>query len=94
MLKAIHAVLERHEARKIAKRFQKHGKPYFTFMDHKEVDATNNRTEQKIRFVVIDCKITQGTKGEVGWQWCQRIWSTIATCRQRDNLEQTPAGQP
>ncbi len=26
---------------------------------------------------------TQGTKGEIGWQWCQRIWSTIATCRQR-----------
>ena len=39
--------------------------------------------EQKIRFVVIDRKVTQGTKGEVGWQWCQRIWSTIATCRQR-----------
>jgi len=47
------------------------------------IDLTNNRTEQKIRFVVIDRKVTQGTKGEVGWQWCQRIWTTIATCRQR-----------
>ena len=46
-------------------------------------DPTNNRTEQKIRFVVIDRKVTQGTKGEIGCQWCQRIWSTIATCRQR-----------
>lgn len=84
LLKAIRAVPERHEARLIAKRFQKHGKSYFTFMDHDNVDPTNNRTEQKIRFVVIDRKVTQGTKGEVGWQWCQSIWSTIATCRQRD----------
>ncbi|HJO28711.1 MAG: IS66 family transposase [Verrucomicrobiota bacterium] len=84
VLKAIRGVPSRVEALKIAKRFRKHAASYFTFMDHEGVDPTNNRTEQKIRFVVIDRKITQGTKGEIGWQWCQRIWSTIATCRQRD----------
>lgn len=86
LLKAIRSVPKREEALKIAKRFRKHAASYFTFMDHEEipgVDPTNNRTEQKIRFVVIDRKVTQGTKGEIGWQWCQRIWSTIATCRQR-----------
>jgi len=53
-------------------------------MDHEGVDPTSNRTEQKIRFVVIDRKVTQSTKGEIGWQWCQRIWPALATCRQRD----------
>jgi len=47
------------------------------------LDPTDNRTEQKIRFVVIDRKVTQGAKSELGWQWSQRIGSTIATCRQR-----------
>jgi transposase len=83
LLKVIRRVPNRAEAMNIAKRFAKHGTSYFTFMDHEGVDPTNNRTEQKIRFVVIDRKVTQGTKGEIGWQWCQRIWSTIATCRQR-----------
>lgn len=86
VLRAIRRPPHRTEAMNLADRFRKHGKSYFTFMEHDAaggIDPTNNRTEQKIRFVVIDRKVTQGTKGEVGWQWCQRIWSTIATCRQR-----------
>jgi transposase len=83
---AIRHTPDRLECWNLAERFRKHGDSYFTFIDYADVpgvDPTNNRTEQKIRFVVIDRKVTQGTKGEVGWQWCQRIWSTIATCRQR-----------
>jgi transposase len=86
---AIRHAPDRLECWNLAERFRKHGDSYFTFIDRDDVpgvpgvDPTNNRTEQKIRFVVIDRKVTQGTKGEVGWQWCQRIWSTIATCRQR-----------
>ncbi len=83
VLEAIRGVPKRSEALNLAKRFGQHAASYFTFMDRDDVDPTNNRTEQKIRFVVIDRKVTQGTKGEIGWQWCQRIWSTIATCRQR-----------
>lgn len=83
ILKAIRSVPKRAETRKIAKRFGKHAAEYFVFMDRDDVEPTNNRTEQKIRFVVIDRKITQGTKDEMGWQWSERIWSAIATCRQR-----------
>ena len=72
------------EVRRLAKRFSSRFiDSYFTFMDHEGVDPTNNRTEQKIRFVVIDRKVTQGTKAEIGRQWCQRIWTTIASCRQQ-----------
>ncbi len=80
---AIRHTPDRLECWNLAERFRKHGDAYFTFIDHEAVEPTNNRTEQKIRFVVIDRKVTRGTKGEVGWQWRQRVWSTIATCRQR-----------
>jgi transposase len=33
-----------------------------------------------MRFVAIDRKITQGTRGERGRRWCERMWSTLATC--------------
>ena len=48
-----------------------------------EIEPTNNATERQIRFVVLDRKVTQGTKGLTGSLWCERIWSTVATCRQR-----------
>ena len=44
---------------------------------------TNNLAEQAIRFVVIDRHITQGTRGEKGRRWCERIWTVIATCSQQ-----------
>ena len=80
---------DRHEPRKIKKRFQNHGHSYFTFIGHGElpgagVEPTNNATERQIRFVVLDRKVTQGTKGMIGNLWCERIWSTLATCRQRN----------
>lgn len=79
----------RHEPGKIKKRFRDHGRSYFTFMEYAHlpgtgVEPTNNATERQIRFVVLDRKVTQGTKGDIGNLWCQRIWSTVATCRQRD----------
>ena len=40
-------------------------------------------TTRGIRFVVIDRRITQGTRGAAGQRWCERIWTTIATCTQQ-----------
>ena len=47
------------------------------------VQPTNNLAEQAIRFVVIDRRITQGTRSEMGQRWCERIWTVIATCVQQ-----------
>jgi len=33
--------------------------------------------------VVIDRRITQGTRSERGNQGCERIWTVIATCSQQ-----------
>jgi transposase len=67
-------------AENMAKRFRKHGAAFFTFVTTPDVDPTNNRAEQAIRFVVIDRHITQGTRSETGRRWSERIWTTIATC--------------
>jgi transposase len=67
----------------LAKRFAKHGQAYFEFITTPGVEPTNNLAEQAIRFVVIDRRITQGTRGEKGRRWCERIWTVIATCAQQ-----------
>jgi transposase len=69
--------------RNMAKRFAQHGEAYFEFVTTPEVEPTNNLAEQAIRFVVIDRLVTQGTRGEAGRRWCERIWTVIATCSQQ-----------
>lgn len=70
-------------SRNMAKRFALHGAAYFEFVTTPEVEPTNNLAEQAIRFVVIDRHITQGTRGEPGRRWCERIWTVVATCAQQ-----------
>ncbi|MFV1963328.1 MAG: IS66 family transposase, partial [Acidimicrobiia bacterium] len=68
------------KAKNMAKRFLERGQAYFEFITTPNVEPTNNLAEQAIRFVVIDRRITQGTRGESGRRWCERIWTTLATC--------------
>jgi transposase len=70
-------------ATNLAKRLEAHGASYFRFITEPGIGPTNNLAEQAIRFVVIDRKITQGTRGERGDRWCERIWTVMATCSQR-----------
>jgi transposase len=74
---------DRTEAQNIAKRFRANATSYFTFMDVPGVEPTNNRAEQAIRHVVIDRRVTQGTRGSAGQRWCERIWTTLATCAEQ-----------
>ena len=73
----------RTEAQNMAKRFRDHGDAYFTFLDTPGIEPTNNGPERQIRFLAIDRKITQGTRGEAGRRWCERIWTVLATCAQQ-----------
>ena len=68
------------DAHNLAERFRKHGDAYFRFITTPGVEPTNNLAEQAIRFVVIDRRITQGTRGAAGQRWSERIWTTVATC--------------
>jgi transposase len=73
----------RSEAQNMAQRFRDHGDAYFTFLDTPGIEPTNNGPERQIRFLAIDRKITQGTRGEAGRRWCERIWTVLATCAQQ-----------
>jgi transposase len=70
------------ESRNITRRFVKHARQYLRFTRVPGLEPTNNAAEQAIRHVVIDRHVTQGTRSPRGRAWCQRIWTTIATCRQ------------
>jgi transposase len=67
----------------LASRLHKYGECYFRFLTTADLEPTNNAAEQAIRFVVIDRHITQGTRGQVGQRWCERIWTVLATCAQQ-----------
>ena len=73
----------RSETQNLAERFRFHGESYFRFITTPGIEPTNNLAEQAIRFVVIDRQITQGTRSETGRQWCERIWTVMATCAQQ-----------
>ena len=67
----------------MAERFRQNTDSYFRFINTPGLEPTNNLAEQAIRFVVLDRHVTQGTRSLRGQQWCERIWSTIATCSQQ-----------
>jgi transposase len=71
-------------AKKLARRFDgEAAEDYFRFLVEPNVEPTNNGTERQIRPVVIDRRITQGTRGQAGMRWCERIWTAIATCKKQ-----------
>jgi len=72
-------------AKNLARRFKgKAAETYFRFLTDPAVEPTNNGSERAIRHTVIDRRITQGTRGDTGMRWCERIWTTIATCKKQD----------
>ena len=74
---------ESKEALALADRFCEFIENYFLFITNPDIDPTNNVAEQAFRFVAIQRRITQGTRGIAGQLWSQRIWSVVATCQQR-----------
>ena len=61
-------------------RFYQHGEGYFRFITSPEIQPTNNSAEQAMRFVVMDRHMTQGTRSQRGRDFCERIWTVMATC--------------
>jgi hypothetical protein len=57
---------------------------YFRFMFTEGVEPTNNHNEQQLRHSVIDRRITQGTRGEAGQRYHERMWTAIATCKKQN----------
>lgn len=72
---------ETQEASNIAERFYKHTEEYFRFISE-PVEPTNNSAEQMIRFLAIHRRITQGTRGDAGQRWIERMATAYSTCEQ------------
>ena len=68
-------------ARTMSKRLSKHGALYFTFVDHPDLEPTNNVVEQQIRQCVLSRRVTQGVRGEKGQRFWERTWTVLATLR-------------
>lgn len=71
---------QKREAFNMAKRFRENGKAYFEFITTPGIGPTNNLAEQAVRFVVIDRRITQGTRSEKGRATNERLWTVVGTC--------------
>lgn len=71
------------EAAALEERFFRHTESYFQFIVDPELEPTNNLAEQALRHVAIQRRTTQGTRGESGRRWSERIWTTIQTCKQQ-----------
>jgi hypothetical protein len=70
------------ECKLIMKRFQIWSEDYFRFIET-GIPPTNNLAEQTIRRVVLDRKITQGTRSKKGNNFWERFWTSLQTCAQK-----------
>lgn len=80
LIRQFKSALDRPGVRNLHNRFKLHANDFFTFVTTPGIEPTNNLTEQAIRYIVIDRKVTQGTRGHGGERWCERIWTTLSTC--------------
>ena len=73
----------RREAQNLAERFRQHGSAYLRFVTTPGLEPTNNLAEQALRFVVLDRRVTQGTRSLNGRTARETLWTIAATCRQQ-----------
>ena len=81
LIRQFRSAPDRPGVRDLRQRFKLHAKQFFTFVTTPGIEPTNNLTEQAIRYIVIDRKVTQGTRGPNGQRWSERIWTVLSTCR-------------
>ena len=70
---------------RLAERVVKYAGDLFTFVDHPEVERTNNLAERKLRPCVVIRKISGGNRSERGASAHENLMGLIVTCLQREN---------
>jgi hypothetical protein len=79
MIELIQIPLESPDTQRIRERIIRHNEELFLFLDHPEIEPTNNRAERQLRPNVIMRKITFGNRSEHGAEKHQIIMSIIQT---------------
>lgn len=72
---------ENKDIQRLKKRLVKHNKELLTFLDHPEIEPTNNRAERHLRSNVIMRKITFGNRSQPGVRNHQVIMSVLETAK-------------
>jgi len=72
---------ENKDIRRLKKRLVKHNKELLTFLEHPEIEPTNNRAERQLRPNVIMRKITFGNRSQTGARNHQVIMSVLETAK-------------
>ena len=73
------------DARRLGVRVWKQRAGYSRFLDRPDLglEPTNNPAERELRKLVLHRSATQGTRGEAGRRWWERVFSVRATCRKQ-----------
>jgi hypothetical protein len=71
------------EEERVARRLRKRRQWLFTFLDHPDVEATNNRAERALRPAVIARKLSCGNRTTRGTHTWEILASLAATRAQR-----------
>ena len=71
---------------RIANRMRKHRQAMLAFLDHVEVEPTNNHAERQIRPAVLQRKISAGNRSEGGAEIHATLMSIFATATQRGQV--------
>ena len=73
------------DSARLAQRVVKYAGELFTFVDHPEVEHTNNLAERKLRPCVVIRKISGGNRSDRGASAHENLMSLIVTCLQKEN---------
>lgn len=73
------------DSARLAERVAKHANELFTFVDHPEVEHTNNLAEQMLRPCVVIRKISGGNRSDRGKNAHENLMSLIVTNQQKEN---------
>ena len=73
------------EVDRLQRRVRTQAAGYFRFLEDpgRGIEPTNNAAERVLRKLVMHRRVTQGTRGERGRRWWERIFSVRATLRGR-----------
>ena len=79
LIEVISSSSENEDIQRLKKRLIKHESELLTFLDHPEIEPTNNRAERALRASVIMRKITFGNRSIIGARNHQVIMSILQT---------------
>jgi len=79
LIEVILSPSENEDIQRFKKRLIKHENELLTFLDHPEIEPTNNRAERALRASVIMRKITFGNRSTTGTRNHQVIMSILQT---------------